>query len=350
MKKIILLILAIGIIAPAGIIFWRQKSQVEPANPNLALTQEVWETIKTNYWEKISDEELAKLYQVGLEKLTGKQISFKSANLQGVLKMLVKQAELAPQLNDLVLANLKPFGRSRLYSRKEEQALAENVANYNRATGQIEPSITGRALTNDIYYLKHTKFSPNSLTELEKTANESEKQPQMTTLIYDLCGNIGGSLDLLPYFLGPFIGQNQYAYQAYHQEQKEEVKTQTGWLNSLVKFKKVIILVDQETQSSAEVMAAVLKKYNVGVLVGTKTKGCGTVERVFPLQNQPDPGQKFSVFLVHRLTLREDGEPIEGRGVEPAVNIKTKNWENELYKYTRYPELTKIVKSLIANR
>jgi len=39
----------------------------------------------------------------------------------------------------------------------------------------------------------------------------------LDSLILDLRGNIGGSVDVLPYLLGPFIGQNNYAYQFLHQ-------------------------------------------------------------------------------------------------------------------------------------
>jgi C-terminal processing protease CtpA/Prc len=104
----------------------------------------------------------------------------------------------------------------------------------------------------------------------------------------------------------------------------------TGWLNSLVRYKKVVILINGGSQSTAEVMAATLKKYNVGVLVGTHTKGWGTVEKVFPLDNQIAGDEKFSLFLVHHITLRDDGQPIEGRGVDPMIDITSKDWQKEL--------------------
>ncbi|MGB9637306.1 MAG: S41 family peptidase, partial [Microgenomates group bacterium] len=113
---------------------------------------------------------------------------------------------------------------------------------------------------------------------------------------------------------------------------------------------KVIILINENTQSSAEVMAATLKKYNVGVLVGVPTRGWGTVEKVFEIKNQFNPSEKYSAFLVHRLTLREDGQPIEGLGVEPVINIQDKNWEKQLYNYFHYPELTAVIAKLISQK
>ena len=99
--------------------------------------------------------------------------------------------------------------------------------------------------------------------------------------------------------------------------------------------------------SSAEVMAATLKKYNVGVIVGTNTKGWGTVEKVFELQNQIDKSEKYSVFLAHSLTLREDGKPIEGVGVEPGINITSKDWEKELYSRFGSQTLVDVLKEIL---
>jgi C-terminal processing protease CtpA/Prc len=93
-------------------------------------------------------------------------------------------------------------------------------------------------------------------------------------------------------------------------------------------------------------MAGTLKKFNVGILVGSPTRGWGTIERVFPLKTVLDPKQSFSAFLVHTLTLADDNQPIEGRGVIPQINISNKNWQTELNAYYNDPGLAAEIKSL----
>ena len=129
--------------------------------------------------------------------------------------------------------------------------------------------------------------------------------------------------------------------------QKQDYKTKTSWLPSLIRYKKMIVLINDQTQSSAEVMASVLKKYNVGVLVGTPTKGWGTVEKVFPLENQLNDGKKYSIFLVHSLTLREDGQPIQDNKVQPLVDISDSNWDQQLLKYFDSPSLINKIKEVL---
>jgi len=174
------------------------------------------------------------------------------------------------------------------------------------------------------------KFSPTTFDEMVRVFDKVKGKAGVNSLILDLSGNIGGAIDGLPYFLGPFIGNDQYAYQFLHQGEKQDFKTKIGWMDSLIQYKKVVVMADGQSQSTAELMASVLKKYNVGVLVGRKTKGWGTVERVFPLTTKIADNETYSVFLVHTLTLREDGLPVEGNGVEPHISLDDKTWKKQL--------------------
>ena len=211
---------------------------------------------------------------------------------------------------------------------KDTLTLETSRNNYNQYG--VESTVVGEMVSKNILHMWIKKVSPSTYTELQQVADYFNKFNSLNTLILDLRGNVGGSIDLLPYLLGPFIGENQYAYEFYHQGKYDPYKTKTGWLPSLVRYKKVVILQDDKSQSSAEMMAAVLKKYNVGVIVGTNTRGWGTIEAVFELQNQIDPNETYKMFLVHSITLRDDNQPIEGRGVDPNINIKDKDWLAQL--------------------
>jgi len=337
-------------------------------SPYLGFVSEVYDVIKDNYWNKLTDKELSVLFKSAAEQLGKKALFFPSENKKGVLLMLntilssmedQQKKEFVIQLADLVLKNLPPAGRSSLYATKEQKELTQMVENINPDTGKKEPTILSQTissktpgqkpasvLTPEILYLRLQRFSSTTLTEFQEEADKADKIKTLNTLILDLRGNIGGSIDILPYFLGPFIGYNQYAYEFFSQGEHIPFKTKTGWLPSLVRYKKVIVLIDENTQSTAELFASVLKKYNVGVLVGRETKGWGTVERVFPIKQQIDPNETYSVFLVHSLTLREDGKPIEGNGVEPTISIDAPDWKEQLFLYFHWKELADVVEKV----
>lgn len=424
MKKL-LPVLIILIFIAGGLIGWFAHLKIKPSSPSapknvyLSFSTEVWDKIKENYWEKISDDQLADLFIAGTEKLLGQPQNLKVKNkdsiqqmISGALKQIAepeKKKEFVATLADLVLANLQPVGRSRLYTKKDEKALVNNVNNvsgadqygaldvpkeasadaiqkaYEQKVAQLEPqaasspeakkqlaqakqaykvlgdeanrktydnsgaepTIDARFLRPGIFYLPIQKFSPTTLDELTRAVEKSNQQPEATALILDLRNNIGGAIDGLPWFLGPFIGPDQYAYQFYHQDERTDYKTRSSWLPALVKFKKVVVLINENTQSTAELMAAALKRYNVGVLVGTTTKGWGTIEKVFEVTQQLDQTEKYSIFLVHSLALREDNQPIEGRGVEPTVSLKEAGWPNQLNAYFNYPELIEAINNIV---
>jgi hypothetical protein len=385
-------------------------------DPYLRFTQEVYEKIQQNYWEKITDEKLSTLFKLAAEKLLEGPQVLESQDQTGTLALVEKsisqksdseKKEFVSSLADVVLANLEPFGRSRLYTSQKEQELKNRVENVNPDVDQyetlglekdatpdqieetyqkakqelsqedsseardklaqiknaydtlkddqarqtydqtgIQTSIAYDLLAPQILHIHIKQFSPTTLTEFQSITQKFDQGDDLDTLILDLRDNVGGAIDGLPYLLGPFIGQDQYAYQFYHQGEKPDFKTQTGWLPSLLRYKKVLILANENTQSSAEVMAAVLKRYNVGVLLGNTTRGWGTVEKVFPLDSQLDPNETYSMFLVHSLTLRDDNQPIEGRGVDPLINIADPGWEAQLNSYLNYPELTRLVQKI----
>ena len=380
---------------------------------------ELYQVIQTKYWRLLLDDQLAELFLKAANHVTEKEQALVSKDRQGVMALAegivgdesrseAEKDQVIAQWADVVLANLQPFGRSRLFSTNQAAALKNTVDNVRPdsnyfealevspdasaeavqqayaeksqelaqaevpaeekqalqeeldraqvalstpedkqryAETKVEPTIQARLVNPDVYYIKITQFSPTTTDDLDALARRvSGSAP--TALIIDLRGNIGGTIDGLPYFLGPFIGLDQYAYQFLSQGHRTDFKTKTGFLASFFPFKKVVVLVDGATQSTAEVMTAVLKRYQVGVVIGSTTAGWGTVERVFPLSQQFSPDTEYSAFLVHSLTLREDGEPIQGNGVQPDILFESAGWQKQLLEYYNFQPLVQAVEAV----
>lgn len=320
-----------------------------------------------------------------------------------------KKKDFSVQLISQILASLQPNGRSALYTQKLETQLKNTVQNINPQkdlykdlglnkgaspqavqqayqqkeqdlkkdnspkaqeqlkqlayakdvltdqdkkknydTAGIEPTTSASHLiSKDIAYLKFDKFSPTTYEEFIKIVTSYDKDDGPKALVFDLRGNIGGAIDALPFFLGNFLGDKQYVYDFMKKGELEPYKTVGSKLGGLSRMKQVVILVDNQTQSSAELLTAALKRYHFGVVVGVPTRGWGTVEKVFQMDNQIDEGEKYSILLVHSITLRDDNQPVEGRGVEPDINIKDLNWEQKLFEYFRNTELVEAAKKVM---
>lgn len=377
---------------------------------------EIYDKIKENFWDNISDGQLLEFFRLSIDKNGAQSNVVKIENKQKLLEVInnvtkqmtdEEKQKFLPMVAGTVLASLNPAGRSGLYTEKLEQQLKNTVNNvdpnkdlykdlgldkgasteavakayeeklaelkkdntpeakeklkqitYSNEvltkkdtkmrydTAQVEPTIFTKTI-GSILYIQFKKFSPTSYDEFVKTFESYNADITLSGLIFDLRGNIGGAIDATPYFLGNFIGKGAYAFDFYHKGEYLPFKTPTDKLASIAKYKQIVILVDNGTQSSAEIMAASFKKYHVGVVVGVTTKGWGTVERVFPLDNQISKTEKYSVFLVHSITLRDDNQPIEGRGVDPDVNIKSADWEKQLYSFFSNQQLVNAARSIM---
>jgi hypothetical protein len=315
---------------------------------------------------------------------------------------------LAEDTLKVALYNLNPIGRNALYSREEETQMRQTVSNVNPSSdlykslglakgasadevnaaykeketvlksattteakqelaeathaqavlanpstktryddAKIEPTIWSKMMGKTLY-LSLEKIAPTTLQEFGAIVETANTTSKADSVIIDFRGNIGGALDFLQYFLGLFVGKNQFAFDLFHQGAYDAQRTVTDKWDGLLRYKEIAFLTDQMTQSTAELTAATFKRLHLGVVVGEPTRGWGSVENTYPLETVIDPKEKYSLLLVHSLTLRDDNQPIEQHGVDPDIDTRKSGWENKLSDYLRSPSLVRAVSKVVS--
>lgn len=83
--------------------------------------------------------------------------------------------------------------------------------------------------------------------------------------------------------------------------------------------KPLVVLVNKGSASSSEIVAGALKDHKRGVLVGTKTYGKGSVQKVFDLGNGGAAKLTISLYYL------PNGESIDGKGIEPDVKVEVED-------------------------
>lgn len=212
---------------------------------------------------------------------------------------------------------------------------------------KIEPTAFSRILGKTLYF-NLTKISPTTLQEFALAVEAASTTPGLDSMILDLRGNVGGSLDFTQYFLGLFIGKDQYAFDLFHQGDYKVQRTALPQFDRLNRYKDIALLTDGNTQSTAELTTVAFKRFKLGHVVGTKTRGWGTVENTYPLKTSIEPEVKYSLLLVNNITLRGDNQPVEGRGVEPDVDTSKPGWQTELPTYFTSPSLIQALRTVAA--
>jgi C-terminal processing protease CtpA/Prc len=193
----------------------------------------------------------------------------------------------------------------------------------------IEPTIFTHKI-GDTLYLYISKISPTTFGEFAYAIDSASSTKRLNSMIIDFRGNVGGSLDFLQNFLGLFVGPNQYAFDLFHQGDYQVQRTVQPKFPLLDRYKEIAIITDNMTQSTAELTAATFKRLHLAKVVGTNTRGWGTVENTYPVETVIDPSVKYTLLLVNSVTLRDDNQSIEGMGVDPNIRTTEKTWKGQL--------------------
>ncbi len=194
---------------------------------------------------------------------------------------------------------------------------------------QIEPTVWPQKIGNTLY-LYISKISPTTFAEFARAIENASSTKNLDSLILDVRGNVGGSLDFVQNFMGLFLGGNQYAFDLFRQGKYEAQRTVQAKYPLLDRYKEVGIITDNMTQSTAEVISATFKRLHLGKTIGTNTRGWGTVENTYPLATVIDEKTSYTLLLVNSITLRDDNQPIEGRGVDPDISTSDAKWKSKL--------------------
>lgn len=169
--------------------------------------------------------------------------------------------------------------------------------------------VTWRWLPDSTVHLRVTGFEPGVNQDV-RAALKTIRDEGARQLILDLRGNPGG---LVPEVIGvasQFLAEGSTIF--LEQERDEEARAirtvgRTGqWLDLAL-----VVLIDDDSASGAEVLAAALRDNGRAKLVGETTFGTGTVLTTFP----QDDGS--SVVLATAFWLTPEGDHIWKEGVEP---------------------------------
>ena len=164
-------------------------------------------------------------------------------------------------------------------------------------------SVSSEMLKNNnknIGYLSVSIFGQKTYSQFKDALLKLESQ-NMDSLIIDLRGNTGGYLYTVTNMLEEFVGKDNIMYQ---------IQSSNG-----VKKYKIVILVDENSASASEIMAASMKENYGAILVGKTTYGKGTVQTTKNLSN----GSMIKYTIEKWLT--PNGKNIDKEGITPDYDV-----------------------------
>lgn len=180
----------------------------------------------------------------------------------------------------------------------------------------ISKSVTLSFMMNsDVGYIRFTQFQQNSLVEMKEALSALEKSG-MKRLIIDLRGNPGGILSVAHSIADLFIDDGIIVTTKGRNPQANETYPATK--NTPYKNIPLVLLVDEGSASASEIFAGAVKDLKRGTLIGSKTYGKGSVQRIFPLAD--NSGIKMTIALYYT----PSGICVDKNGIVPDYVVPKK--------------------------
>jgi len=191
-----------------------------------------------------------------------------------------------------------------------------------------------------IAYIRLTSFTADTANDL-KTALQDAAEQGMKALVLDLRWNGGGMLDAAVGVVDLFLDHGVIVSTKGRSDPEDRREATAG--GSFTDLPMVIIVNDRSA-SASEIVAGALQDQNRAIVLGERTFGKGSVQRIFQLNNG-ECAVKLTVAKYYlpsgRCIHREDDSEVWG--VDPLIEVKMSPAEYaEVFKARRDSEVLRV--------
>ena len=169
---------------------------------------------------------------------------------------------------------------------------------------------------NKIGYISLAMFNEESDVQMGKAITALQAQG-MKGLIFDLRGNPGGLLDVAREVASRFLPAGPILWTRDRSETlatMQSIDVDTSQHRDQLQY-PLVVLVNGDSASAAEIVSGAIKDRRAGVLIGDKTYGKGVVQEIDPL---PD-GSAARITIEHYYTAHK--HDINLKGIEPNIAV-----------------------------
>ena len=176
---------------------------------------------------------------------------------------------------------------------------------------KINP-VESKVLENNIGYIEFTSFDDKTAEEFKNKYEDLQKQG-IKSLIIDLRNNGGGIVDEAVKIADYILDKGSVVlYEVDKNNNEQVIKSEN---NPIINM-PIVILVNENTASSSEILAGALKDLGKAKIVGTTTFGKGVIQRLITL---PD-GSGLKITSEEYLT--PNRTKLNKIGIEPDVKVE----------------------------
>ncbi|MBQ6290037.1 MAG: S41 family peptidase [Clostridia bacterium] len=184
--------------------------------------------------------------------------------------------------------------------------------------------VDSKMLDDKIGYIAMYEFAGHSELEFEQALQKLLAQ-KAEGIIIDLRDNQGGWVEQARYIADLFMDEGELCYLKYRdgEEHADEYRTKNGKADV-----KLVILINENSASSSEILTGALRDCAGAVTVGVKSFGKGIIQMVSEVGVN---GAGFQMTIAEYLT--PSGTPVHKIGITPDYEVPLPEGDNGMYDF-----------------
>jgi len=175
-------------------------------------------------------------------------------------------------------------------------------------------SVRSELLEGGMGYIRVTEFMEKTGDDFDQALKNLEGK-DMKGLILDLRNNPGGLLNMAAEIAEYFVPQGKLIVYTEGRHKTQDIKFFSSAKHAY-QGKPLVVMVNQGSASASEIVAGAIQDWKLGIVVGEKTFGKGSVQTIIPLGD----GSALRITTARYLTPK--GQMIHGNGITPDITAE----------------------------
>ena len=360
MRKSVTSVVAVGLIGAAAYLFSAGGPQAGSSDTfrQLKLFGDVFERVRAEYVEEISDEELIEAAINGmltsLDPHSGYLDAKKYRDMQVQTKGEFGGLGIEVTMEDGLVKVVSPIDDTPAYRAgiqagdvithiNKEPVLGMSLAEaVERMRGPVDTSIAltlrrpgedqpidvsmARAVITispvrwsaeeDVGYIRITTFNEQTEAKLREAveALESDLGDKMKGVVVDLRNNPGGLLEQAVQVADTFLDRGEIV--STRGRRPDSIQRFNARQGDLLEGRPMVVLINGGSASASEIVAGALQDHGRAIVMGTPSFGKGSVQTIMPL-----PGHG-AIRLTTARYFTPSGTSIQAKGIRPDIEVR----------------------------
>ncbi len=171
-------------------------------------------------------------------------------------------------------------------------------------------------IEKDIGYVRITTFNEQANNGLKKAMKEFKEElgGKLKGIVLDLRNNPGGLLDQAVAVADSFLKRGEVVSTRGRREDDDH--RYNAHPGDLADGLPIVVLINGGSASASEIVAGALQDHNRAIIMGTRSFGKGSVQTIIPM------GSLGAVRLTTALYYTPSGVSIQAKGIEPGIMVE----------------------------